>query len=104
MSAAGGGELFQGFQDGDRLDVYFEQKDGTCIAVEVKSIISDDADILRGIYQCVKYQAVLDAESKTHSRPAKNKTLLVIEGELSQENYQVKDSLGIEVIENFKIK
>lgn len=89
---------------GDRLDVYFEQKDGTFIAVEVKSIISDDADILRGIYQCVKYQAVLDAESRTHSRPAKNKTLLVIEGELSQENYQVKDSLGIEVFESFKIK
>lgn len=87
---------------GDKLDVYFEQKDGTRIAVEVKSIVSPDSDILRGLYQCVKYKSVLDAEGKTHGLFGKNDSLLVLEGCLSETNQQVKDSLGIRVIEMFK--
>ena len=87
---------------GDRLDVYFEQKDGTRIAVEVKSIVSPDDDILRGLYQCVKYKAILDAENKTHGTFGNTRSLLVIEGALSESNQQVKDSLGINVIEGFK--
>ena len=86
---------------GDKLDVYFEQKDGTRIAVEVKSIISQDDDILRGLYQCVKYKAVLDAEDKTHCLMVKSKSILVIEGILSPSNQQVKDSLGIVVYEGY---
>lgn len=86
---------------GDRLDVYFEQKDSTRIAVEVKSKISADDDILRGLYQCVKYKAVLDAENKTHGVFGSARSLLVIEGCLSVSNQQVKDSLGINVIECF---
>lgn len=86
---------------GDRLDVYFEQKDGTKIAVEVKPIISTDDDILRGLYQCVKYKAVLDAEGRTHGLFGNNRSLLVLEGVLSRSNQQVKDSLGITVIEGF---
>jgi hypothetical protein len=89
---------------GDRLDVYFEQKDGTRIAVEVKSIVSPDDDILRGLYQCVKYKAILDAENKTHGTFGNTRSLLVIEGALSESNQQVKDSLGITVIEGLKIK
>lgn len=89
---------------GDRLDVYFEQKDGTRIAVEVKSKISADDDILRGIYQCVKYKAILDAENKTHGMFGNTRSLLVIEGTLSESNQQVKDSLGINVIEWFERK
>lgn len=86
---------------GDRLDVYFEQKDGTRIAVEVKSKISADDDILRGLYQCVKYKAILDAENKTHGVFGNTRSLLVIEGSLSESNQQVKDSLGINVIDDF---
>ncbi len=86
---------------GDRLDVYFEQKDGTRIAVEVKSKISADDDILRGLYQCVKYKAILDAENKVHGVFGKTRCLLAIEGTLSKSNQQVKDSLGVNVIEGF---
>ena len=89
---------------GDRLDVYFEQKDGTRIAVEVKSSVSPDDDILRGLYQCVKYKAVLDAENRTHGLFGETRSLIVIEGVLSESNQQVKDSLGITVIEGFVIK
>lgn len=87
---------------GDRLDVYFVQNDGTKIAVEVKSIVSPDDDILRGLYQCVKYKAILDAENKTHGVFGSTRSLLVIEGSLSDSNRQVKDSLGIDVITHFK--
>ena len=87
---------------GDRLDVYFVQNDGTRIAVEVKSKVSPDDDILRGLYQCVKYKAVLDAENKTHGEFGKTRSMLVIEGTLAESNQQVKDSLGIYVIEEFK--
>lgn len=49
-----------GLPSGDSLDVSFKQKK-SWVAAEVKSKISDQADIVRGIFQCVKYQAVLDA-------------------------------------------
>ena len=89
---------------GDRLDVYFVQEDGTQIAVEVKSIVSPDDDILRGLYQCVKYKAILDAENKAHARFGKVRCLLVIEGKLSESNRQVKNLLGVNVIESFEKK
>lgn len=89
---------------GDRLDVYFIQNNGARIAVEAKSRISTDDDILRGLYQCVKYKAILDAESKVHGEFGENKSILVIEGFLSESNQQVKDSLGINVIEGFEKK
>lgn len=45
---------------GDRVDsVYYA--DGITLAIEVKSSTSNWYDLQRGIYQCVKYQAVLRA-------------------------------------------
>lgn len=87
---------------GDRLDVYFEQKDGIRVAVEVKSKISSDDDILRGIYQCVKYKAVLDAENFVHGNPSDTRVILVIEGKLSASNHSVANILKVEVIEEFR--
>ena len=46
---------------GDEVDVLFRCR-GTFYAVEVKSRRSNDADFRRGIYQCVKYRAVKEAE------------------------------------------
>ena len=46
---------------GDEVDVLFRCRD-TFYAVEVKSRRSNDADFLQGIYQCVKYRAVKEAE------------------------------------------
>lgn len=45
---------------GDRVDsVYYA--DGQTLAIEVKSSTSNWYDLQRGIYQCVKYQAVMQA-------------------------------------------
>lgn len=44
----------------DRVDVVYYGQDHTT-AVEVKSISSNDLDLERGIFQCIKYQAVMKA-------------------------------------------
>ena len=46
---------------GDRVDVVSITED-TTIAIEVKSKDSDWADLRRGVYQCVKYRAVMKAQ------------------------------------------
>lgn len=84
---------------GDRLDVYFELNDGSKIAVEIKPSSSPDADVLRGLFQCVKYKAILDSEDKVHGKKATNSAILVIGGELSPENRKVQETLGIKIIE-----
>lgn len=85
----------------DRLDVWFPESK---IAVEVKPISSPDADILRGLFQCVKYKAILDAEDNIKGKIPNSKTVLVIEGQLNSDNLKIKNALGINVIENFKRK
>ena len=89
---------------GDKIDVYFEHDDGSRISVEVKPSTSPDSDILRGLFQCVKYKTVMDAENKVHYRRCRNKAILVIEGKLSSKNKMVQRILGITVYENFRLK
>lgn len=48
-------------QSGDKLDVFFRNGQES-IAVEVKSRRSGEIDIVRGMFQCVKYQTVLEAQ------------------------------------------
>lgn len=45
---------------GDRVDVLFSNGE-KYVVVEVKSILSSDDDLRRGIYQCVKYREVIKA-------------------------------------------
>lgn len=80
---------------GDRLDVYFELKNGSKIAVEVKPATSPDADILRGIFQCVKYKTIMDAEDTVHGKKSSNRAILVTGGEMSTENKKVREVLGV---------
>ena len=67
---------------GDVVDVLFS--DGkSFFAVEVKSIISSDDDFRRGLYQCVKYRAVLKAQELPVK--ADVTAVLVTERDLSRE-------------------
>lgn len=67
---------------GDRIDVLFS--DGkSFVAVEVKSIRSSQDDLQRGLYQCVKYRAVLEARELPIRTPVR--ALLLTEEELSPE-------------------
>ncbi|MGC9954798.1 MAG: hypothetical protein ABSD21_11025 [Rhizomicrobium sp.] len=46
---------------GDEVDVFFESRDAAYL-VEVKSVRSNERDFERGVYQCVKYRAVFQAQ------------------------------------------
>ncbi len=57
------GENEKVLSSGDRLDAYFSNgKDR--LAVEVKASNANDDELMRGVYQCVKYRAVMRAENE----------------------------------------
>ena len=70
------------------------------IAAETKSKISDVADIYRGLYQCVKYRAVIEAYQSELGNLPSCRTVLVIENEFPQELTELKNVLGVEVIDS----
>lgn len=68
---------------GDKIDVYFWLSDGTQVAVEAKPSTSNDDDIKRGIFQCVKYQAVMDALQGIDKRDYETRAILITARSLS---------------------
>ena len=44
----------------DRVDVVYYGPTST-VVIEVKSLDSDDTDLRRGVFQCIKYRAVMEA-------------------------------------------
>jgi hypothetical protein len=65
---------------GDEVDVFFER--GTRVdLVEVKSIRSSDPDLIRGVYQCVKYRAVFMAQRLGTTPDMQVVATLVVEAE-----------------------
>jgi len=77
---------------GDRIDVLFTDGEGY-VAVEVKSIHSGYDDWQRGIYQCVKYRTVLEAQELPVK--VKVRTILLTEEELPQELIDRARLLGV---------
>lgn len=49
-----------GLDSADRVDVVYYGRDVT-VAIEVKSRDSNDEDLRRGVFQCIKYRAVMKA-------------------------------------------
>jgi predicted RNA-binding protein with PUA-like domain len=92
------GKVEHPLPSGDCLDVSFERKN-IWVAAEVKSSISNDADLVRGLFQCVKYLAVMEAKLIANSRPANARVCLVLERSLPHSLVPLKNLLGIEVIE-----
>ena len=83
---------------GDCLDVSFLHKK-VWVAAEVKSAISPEGDIIRGLFQCVKYRAVMEAVQVAEARPQSARALLVLESSLPQSLVALRNLLGIEVVE-----
>ena len=81
---------------GDEVDVEFV--DGARrLAVEVKSIKSGRGDLIRGIYQCVKYRAVMIAQSGFDPDDAQCEAVLVSERQLPADLRSIAKRLGIPV-------
>ena len=63
------------------------------VAVEVKSTLSTDDDLRRGVYQCVKYRAVLQAQEIPVSVSVR--TMLLTERELPADLKARARQLGV---------
>jgi hypothetical protein len=87
----------------DELDVMF-MSDRTWIGVEVKSRVSEGnaADYERGIYQVVKYRAVLEAQAIADSLDPQPeiRVVLVLERELPAVYRGLAAQLRVTVVEN----
>ena len=77
---------------GDRVDVVYYAKTET-VAIEVKSRDSNRDDLKRGIYQCVKYRAVLRAQDLQQTFPVYS--LLVTESKLDPDLEHLAKKLGV---------
>lgn len=80
---------------GDRVDVVY-YCNGKTVAIEVKSSDSDQNDLKRGIYQCVKYQAVLCAQYRAKNKKRVVSSLLVTQRELDDELIELAKKLNVE--------
>ncbi len=93
----------QPLPSGDSLDVsFFNRK--CWVAAEVKSAISSEADIVRGLFQCVKYRAVMEAVQVSEARAQNARALLVLESTFPQSLVPLRNILGVEVVEGVSPK
>ena len=97
----GTGETEFRLPSGDSLDVSFTSRK-LWVAVEVKSKLSVQADIVRGIFQCVKYQAILDAVVLAESRVHDARAVLVLESKLPPCLLSLSNLLAVEVIDGVR--
>lgn len=95
------GETEKPLQSGDMLDVFFRHGHDW-IAVEVKSALSNEDDIVRGMFQCVKYRAVLEAQQAVDGLPQSARAILVLEAKLPEKFQAMKNILGIELVDEIK--
>lgn len=90
-------------RSGDEIDVMFKSP-RLWIGVEVKSSVSDGnpSDYERGIYQVVKYRAVLNAQAAIDhpDAPPDIKVVLVLQNQLPKSLRPVADSLKVAFLEN----
>ncbi|MCH8328711.1 MAG: hypothetical protein IID15_09370, partial [Candidatus Marinimicrobia bacterium] len=86
-------------KSGDSIDVALEYKD-RIIGIEVKSRRSGDDDLERGLYQCIKYGAVLKAEEMTSKTSRGTECQLVLEGGLTTSLKRVGKKLNVTVHES----
>lgn len=98
----GKGEIEYPLPSGDVVDVIF-RKGNSWVAVEVKSSISNLADLTRGLFQCVKYDAVLKAWRSTQCESADIRVILAVEPSLPPELLNLRSALGIDVVDQVSI-
>jgi hypothetical protein len=87
------------FPSADTIDILFKTET-LWIGVEVKSEISNLDDIKRGLFQCVKYRALIEAFRIVLNQPPNVRVILALGGIFPQELRSIKNQLGVEVIDN----
>ena len=72
-------------------------------AVEVKSHISPRADIVRGLFQCVKYRAVLNAWIAAENGDGIGEAVLVLEDGFPKDLHGLRNTLDMKVIDHIRV-
>jgi len=85
-------------ESNDRVDVVLESSN-YLYAIEVKAQAADDRELSRGLFQTIKYKALLKAEQLLAEEPKRVRSFLVIGGTLSQALRRKQHTLGIKAIE-----
>ena len=87
----------------DVIDVLFKSANA-CIAVEVKAQVSDKypKDYERGLYQTIKYEALLRAMARCGRKdiPPNVTSVLVVESRLPEEHREKAEMLAVKIYEN----
>lgn len=89
-------------KSGDSVDAVF-YTENSIFAVEAKSRRSGIDDIERGLFQCIKYKAVIEAENKIENTTKEVVSYLVIENEFPRRLESTKKELSIKVFEKFPV-
>lgn len=93
------GKVETNLRSGDSLDVFFSDNN-IRIAVEVKAASAPVGEVIRGLFQCVKYEAVLDAEARVTGSRADCEAVLALGGSFPGELTPLRHTLGVRVFEN----
>lgn len=88
---------------GDRVDVLFRYGE-RLIAVEVKPENAPASDVTRGLFQCIKYQVVLEADQSLREVRHGVSTLLAIGGKLTADQVGLGNALDVEVVQEIAKK
>lgn len=96
-------EIESRLPSGDAIDVVFrgEQID---VAVEVKPANDAKADLVRGVFQCVKYRAVLEAEAKVQHRERQRRVVLALGSPVPVDVLALLKQLQIEYVDDLSSK
>lgn len=87
---------------GDKLDVSFLTNSVWC-AVEVKPAGASREEVARGVFQCVKYKAVMEASVQVDGSNRNVQAVLVTGAPLDPWVRKISDRLGVQVFENVRI-
>ena len=80
---------------GDRVDVYFKK---AAFGVEVKAGRCSYDELHRGVFQCVKYRAVLRAQQAHDSEIPNADCVLAIGGDVPEDLHEVARLLRVQII------
>ena len=83
------------FHSTDEVDVLFKHP-REWVGVEVKARNADEKEITRGLFQCVKYQALLEATARTEYVSVPCRIVLVIEDSFPVNLLKVQEILGVQ--------
>jgi len=83
----------------DRVDIWVETESEN-IAIEVKALEANEDELTRGMYQCLKYEALARGMQREEGKSIRPRAILAIQGKLSDQLRMRQSVLGVSVFEN----